>query len=717
MSDWTTTVAGVTPAPMDPAPGRARLARVIEIAETVPDGNVAVRAISELLTDEDAIRELVMTWRADRAGLTGQLMRLGAVKGLRPRVTALEKVIVEAGDRQARIEADARYQLALGQASVGTVAQDLARCLGRHPLPPGLGCPPGWELTPEGLYRLRVNEESEDTEQVEVSHRPIIVEGRLRDVEDDSVYLVLGWSTAFAGWRTTAVPRFKVADSRQIVTLADLDLPVNSNNAGQVVSYLSDFEAVNTRQIPESGVTTRMGWQGTDEDLYFLWGRTVLRPAGLDCGPPSDERTPAHWKAGQVQLLTSDPGSRAVSLGFRSAGTWEGWCEAVRAALQFPRALLPLYAALVPPLMRFMPALANFILDLSGETSLGKTTALRLAASVWGSPNERGGGIIYAWDASRVFVERSGAMLDYLPMFLDDTKRARRPEDVGKTLYDYASGIGRARGALQGLQRVTQAHGVLLSTGEAPATSFTNDGGTRARTLCLWGSPFEGASRATEAAVARIQSAVLSHHGHAGPRLVRYLLDNPCARAGLATELARNMETWTQFANGHPVAGRAAQYVAAMAVAKRLFHEVLGLPEPVRDPLVDAWEAVRAGSMDSDRPTEALRAVLSWAASQQHRFYGRMEHEPGNDPVPSAGWIGAWHQRTDWKTLAILPSELKGFLEKQGFEQEPILRSWRDRGWLLTEEEHLTRKVTIGHRKARCFVLKRECVDQVSGLE
>ncbi len=367
--------------------------------------------------------------------------------------------------------------------------------------------------------------------------------------------------------------------------------------------------------------------------------------------------------------------------------------------------------------MRFMPALANFILDLSGETSLGKTTALRLAASVWGSPNERGGGIIYAWDASRVFVERSGAMLDYLPMFLDDTKRARRPEDVGKTLYDDASGVGRARGALQGLQRVTQAHGVLLSTGEAPATSFTNDGGTRARTLCLWGSPFEGASRATEVAVARIQSAVLANHGHAGPRLVRYLLDNPHAREGLAAELARNTESWTQRADGNPVAGRAAHYVAAMAVAKRLFHEVFGLPEPTRDPLSDAWESVRAGSKDSDRPTEALRAVLSWAASQQHRFYGRMEFDPGEDPAPSMGWLGAWQQRADWKTLAILPNELKGFLERQSFEPEPILRSWRDRGWLLGEDEHLTRKVTIGHRKTRCIVLKRECVDQVSGLD
>ena len=210
---------------------------------------------------------------------------------------------------------------------------------------------------------------------------------------------------------------------------------------------------------------------------------------------------------------------------------------------------------MTPPLKRYMPALTNFILDFSGETSMGKTTALRLAASVWGSPDERGGGIVYAWDVSRVFVERTAAMLDYLPMFLDDTKRARRSEDVGKTLYDYASGVGRGRGSLQGLQRVTRAHGVLLSTGEAPATSFTNDGGTRARALCLWGSPFEGTNRATEAAVSKVQRMVLDNYGHAGPRLVRYLLDHPEARAGLSAELARNLESWTQLANGHPRRG------------------------------------------------------------------------------------------------------------------------------------------------------------------
>lgn len=202
-----------------------------------------------------------------------------------------------------------------------------------------------------------------------------------------------------------------------------------------------------------------------------------------------------------------------------------------------------------------------------------------------------------------------------------------------------------------------------------------------------------------------------------GPRIARYLLDHPEVRAGLSDELERQHSAWVALASGNPVAGRASRYIAAMAVAKRLFHEVLRIPLPARDPLLDAWEAVRTGAAESDRATDALREVLSWAASQQHRFYGRIEHEPGTDQAPPAGWLGAWAQKVDWKTLAILPSELKSFLDRQGFDTEAVLRTWRDRSWLLVEDEHLTRKVTVGTRKARCVVLKRETVELVAGVD
>ena len=109
--------------------------------------------------------------------------------------------------------------------------------------------------------------------------------------------------------------------------------------------------------------------------------------------------------------------------------------------------------------------------------------------------------------------------------------------------------------------------------------------------------------------------------------------------------------------------------------------------------------------------------MLSWAASQQHRFYGRSDLEPGTDPTPNTGWIGAWHQRHDWGHIAFLPNELHAFLAKIGCDTEAILRTWNDRGWLQRDGEHRSKKVTVGSRKPRCVVISREACDHVGGGE
>lgn len=608
-----------------------------------------------------------------------------------------------------------RHELAVARAAGGPVAEALGATLAGHPLAEGLRCPAGWEISPSGVARLKINSDTGDTSAIDVSHRPIIVEGRFRDIHDQTITLALGWPTAAGRWQMHPAPRLKVADSRQLVTLAAHDAPVTSNSASDLVAFLDDFEAANADTIPEVRVSARMGWQGSGEDRCFLWGRNQVRRGGVLTAPPIEGEAPAKWARGQIHLLVTDDGIRGLCEGFRAGGTWDGWVEAVRLAAPYPAVFVALYASLVPPLMAVLPTLANFIVDFCGETSKGKTTTLRLAASAWGSPEERGAGVIYTWDATRVFIERAAALTDYHPLFLDDTKRARRPDDVGKTLYDYASGVGRGRGSPQGIQRTTRAHGVLISTGEAPATSFTNDGGTRARTLCVWGSPFGGTTPATEEAVRGINAGVLANFGHAGPLVVRWLLDTPEAATLARGEFDAQVAAWTKLANGNPVASRAAHYVAAMAVARRVLHEVLGVPAPETDPLAFAWDAVVKASAESDRAADALRDVLSWATGQQHRFWGRLEGEPGSDDQPSAGWLGAWSRATTWTYLAILPTELRGFLEKQKYDAEAVLRSWDDRGWLVREAEHRTSKVLVGTVKPRCVVIKRAAANLVAG--
>ncbi len=685
----------------------APLVRVVTLAESGAD---AVGAVAALLDDSASLDGLGAAQRQAPAKVASLLVRLGARKGYRQFASRLERAIREVATAQQRAESEERFDQATASAA-RPLEEALGGALAGHELPAGLVSPPGWDVDRSGIARLKVDDDSGEVQAVDVAHRPMIIEGRYRDVHDNTVTYALSWSGAHSGWHVHPVPRGKAADARGLVAFAAHDAPVTSNNAANLVAFLSDFEAANAEHLPEARVTTSMGWHGTGVERCFLWGRSVIGRDGVLVGDAVEDVPPARWRPGQLHLLVTEPGVRALADGFRASGTWEGWLAAVAVAARHPVVMLGIYAALVPPLMAVVPTIANFVVDFCGETSRGKTTTLRLAASVWGNPDERGGGLVMSWDATRVYVERAAALTDYLPTFLDDTKRARKPEDVGRTLYDFASGVGRGRGSLQAIQRTTRSHGVLLSTGEAPATSFTNDGGTRARTLCLWGSPFGGVGPETVGAVHQLANAVLVHHGHAGPRLVSWLLSGQDPVRQVRELYREAVERWTALANGNPVAGRAAHYVAALDLAKALLHGPLGVPEPAEDPIGAAWAAVVDASFEADRASDALRDLLSWATAQQHRFYGRLEGEPGSDETPAAGWLGAWSSRPDWRFLAVLPTELRAFLERHKYDAEAVLRTWEQRGWTQREEGHRTKKVTVGGRKERCVVLTRTAVE------
>jgi hypothetical protein len=68
----------------------------------------------------------------------------------------------------------------------------------------------------------------------------------------------------------------------------------------------------------------------------------------------------------------------------------------------------------------------------------------------------------------------------------------------------------------------------------------------------------------------------------------------------------------------------------------------------------------------------------------------------------------------EWRTLALLPSELRGFLEKHKHDFEEVLRTWDYSGCLLHDGGHLTKKVTVAARKERTVVIARATADAVS---
>ena len=70
------------------------------------------------------------------------------------------------------------------------------------------------------------------------------------------------------------------------------------------------------------------------------------------------------------------------------------------------------------------------------------------------------------------------AVANNLPFLMDDTKLCQRREDVQQLIYDFSQETHQGTRIFKGIAAQSTFRSVLLTSGEQPATSFTEAGGT-----------------------------------------------------------------------------------------------------------------------------------------------------------------------------------------------------------------------------------------------
>ena len=677
----------------------------VTVASTKAE-NVAI--VTSALEDPDALHKLAEAMVHGEAATIAGLERIRAVHGLGGPMKGLTRQVKKLAlklVRQRRAEAK----------SLGSDLPTVKSTVPGAPLAERLRVPLGWRLSSDGLERVvPAKSPDEAPTLLAVAPSPILIIARLTDLADGSTWWVMAFERD-GRWVRRIIPRERGAEARSAVKEARFDMPVTSTTAKAIVDFLAAFEAANMDSLPRGRVSRRMGWQGEKGELGFLWGRTLIRYAEGQENPWAagsvDEADPETWPDDVVLFhADSDDGISQLADGYRTGGTYEGWRTAVLRCTPFPRVMVALYASMLPPLLPTLPSVRNFVVDLWGETSSGKTTAARVAVSAWGVPDDGAGGAMLTWAMTRVALERTSAALGHLPIVVDDTKRAKYAKLVAQVVYDFSSGKGRGRGSIEGLQRSVSTRSIMLSTGESPATSVTEDGGSRARTIEVTGQPFEGEDDPGRFVVELIQ-AMLENHGWAGPMLVEKLHKNRDQWPGWQRTYEDLATWWRAQADGHPIASRLSAFFAALELAGLAVNDVHDLPGDPRANLWTVWRQVMAEMGDTDTPARALRQVRSWAGSNAARFWGRhqkVDTQNGSyDRVPSHGWAGAWSDTWDWYKIAFLPTVLDDVLSEFGHEPKSIISAWHERGWLQTDAGRKKAKAGVHTDRRWCVCIKR----------
>lgn len=605
--------------------------------QAAPDRAEAAEIMAGLMGDSAAVDKCATLARVNPGAWLGFTSQARAVRGMSRPVSDLER-LVRARNQPIRVASP-------DESETYDAPGDL--------VPDGWEAPRGWQVRPDGIWRNA----GDDIEQV--TTRPVWVTGYYTDVDGHGHSIRLAWEQVDGSQTSQVVPSAVAADSRALVPLATDGLPVTSGNARHLAVYIDAATTTNRSILPLARVASRLGWMPGG----FLMGRDWL----------GDESDPVY--------LTPDPGLQQIAQGYTVAGSFEGWVsDALGPAVYSPMAWISVYNAVASLLIKPLDLGDNWIIDRSGETSQGKSTLGKLAASVCGCPRKT----IRPWKVSPAGIEAHCAILRHIPPIMDDSKKARKADDVAAIVYMHSGGQGAVRGKPGaagrgvGIRAVETWQSAMDSSGEVPLTSFSQDAGARARVLCLIGSPLADGDTAT-----RVVMGAEANYGHLARRVIGWLAD--------FANLAWARETWTgqrnhwrdQLAPHGAVAGRLGSIVAALDLARMICEDV-GLPAPPDgvDPISYAADCAAMGGRDADRPAEALRAAYDLAISRPTAFYGR--HEKDNDGsarVPSTGWLGAWSPSRDWDHIAFTTTAMREVLGRAGFDAG-IIDRWAERGWL-----------------------------------
>jgi hypothetical protein len=268
---------------------------------------------------------------------------------------------------------------------------------------------------------------------------------------------------------------------------------------------------------------------------------------------------------------------------------------------------------------------------------------------------------------------------------------------------------------------------VLLSTGEAPAVSFTQDGGTRARCLEIRGAPFGDTNSETATVVNQLNAAIKGNYGHAGVVFVQWLIRHKNDWPRIEEEYRATIQHYCGQAptGADPaVVSRLSQYAAALHQAAVYAHVALDLPWELENPLDALWTHLVGEASDAPGEVRALQDVISWAYSHSQSFYGRhlksVDHEDQEltPKMPPGGWSGRWDEEDEtWEFIAFFPTVLQTILVDLGYTPEAMLAGWRERGWLMVDGDrgrYTTRQRVAGARP-HVVAIRNEAIKEVEG--
>lgn len=266
------------------------------------------------------------------------------------------------------------------------------------------------------------------------------VSGRIRTLLGSDWSVEVAWRDLDGSDKAAVVPYKNMGSKGFLEELAKDGLFVLPGAASYFARFLA--LAVALPSMPSVRIHRKLGFLTTESgvspsQLAFMLPYACLRPAQAD----GAERVE------QPELIKFHPQMPSRTFdSYAAAGTLEQWQGALRPLSGNALVVFAVCVGFASPFLSLV-GLDNVIFHLYGNSSVGKTTALQAAVSVWGRGSDpqrsgRGRSLIERWNSTGNAMEPMAATHSGLLLAIDELGSSG---DAMVSVYNATSGLGKAR--------------------------------------------------------------------------------------------------------------------------------------------------------------------------------------------------------------------------------------------------------------------------------
>jgi hypothetical protein len=562
------------------------------------------------------------------------------------------------------------------------------RCLRDAPVPEQLRISDAYEVRRDGTV-WRLNAGSKNGPE-RVSPSAILIQRYLDDRHSREGLAEVCWYDGTA-WVSLCVTRQAVRDRVCMLReLVPFGAPITSNSAGKVIDWLESLDSVNATTIPRIASVDRAGWHAIAGARAFVLNEAV----GAE---------------GVAAVAVDTRGDRRRIFGaLAPRGTLEAHLDALRRAWAADSVCAAMICgALAAPLLEPLGA-PNFAIHLPGESSRGKTTMLKIAASVYGDPESSHW--LASWNSTHVGAEYRAATLCDLPQCYDEVGGAD-VETTERLVYSLINGTGRTRGQRDGGVRETPSwRTIVLSTGERSLAGETAATGAQVRVVHL---PVGGFGELAAQAIDGLRAESAANAGCFGRAWIASLVD-VCDWAPFRAALTAETNRLRADALD-PLQGRVAGYFALLYAAERWAAQ-LGLGDPLGRTMEGLYRAhlnAEGGGVVEGIAQRARALLEDWVMSSPDAF-PELFGPVGEETQPRDGRPGQTRYGfRKGESVLVIPAEFRKFCAGHRLDARAVVREWSRLGWTRLQRGRLDCSARVGNQTAR-FVLLLPLPDEVS---